>query len=421
MLKKIKKKLIIEYTFFAALILTIGILIAIYMLTQQQREKYTEQLLDMASAVAEDVELEREINLWKLSSLASEHNAVIAIEENEVLLFPQEPNSLIEKAKELFFAKHPENVTGTKEERLEFSADGEKYEAYCYRIKGIVQEKGVYEDGYRMVIVVMNMAEYADYCRKVRLGFLAIDGLGILLFAFLSVVYVNRMIQPAIEANERQNRFINAVSHELRAPLAVIRVSNAAADGGKSSDIIEKECVRMAKLIEDMILLAGFNEKTWKINMAEADIDTVLLDTYDAYEPICREKNLGLKLCVEEQLLPKAYCDETRVRQVLAILLNNAVSYTKEGDCIILSGKEKEEQVVLSVEDHGPGIDEKEKKKIFERFYRVDASRSDSSHMGLGLSIASEILKLQGGSISVKDTPGGGATFCIMLQKRREK
>lgn len=433
MLNRLKKKLIIEYTVFSAVILTIGLLVAVYMLTEQKKETFAEHFTQMVSGLAEDIETGMEISLWEISGLEAKNDAFVYMEENgDAMDIPEmqsetEKTELIEKAQNRFFEeygdlkKHPENMTGSKAEQMIIrGAHGEKYETYCALLPEITQEKRVSKiSGYRFLVVMQSRSSYERSCRKIRLGFLLLDGLGVLLFAFLSAVYVNKILKPAEEANERQNRFVNAVSHELRAPLAVIRVSNASSE--EPSEVIEKECVRMAKLIEDMILLAGFNGRTWKINMAEADLDSILLDTYDAYEPVCREKGLKLELRVGEELLPKAFCDEIRIRQVLAILLNNAVAYTVAGDSMVLSGREEGGKLVVSVTDHGPGIPEQEKKKIFEQFYRGDASRTDSSHMGLGLSIANEIVKLQGGSIAVRDTEGGGATFEVTLRKMSDE
>ena len=106
---------------------------------------------------------------------------------------------------------------------------------------------------------------------------------------------------------------------------------------------------------------------------------------------------------------------ENVLKQILTILIDNALSYTKDGDTIILRAFTTKKDLVIEVEDHGVGIVDEHKKDIFRRFYREDISRKDKSHYGLGLSIAKELTELLGGKIGVVDTKNGGATFFIQL------
>lgn len=124
---------------------------------------------------------------------------------------------------------------------------------------------------------------------------------------------------------------------------------------------------------------------------------------------------MKLKLELPDELLPHIEGDDLRIRQILAVLIDNAAVYSTEGDTIIIRSYARKNILWLEVEDHGPGIDNDKKKEIFERFYREDKSRKDKNHYGLGLCIAKELVGLHKGSISVEDTPGGGATFRIGL------
>ena len=113
--------------------------------------------------------------------------------------------------------------------------------------------------------------------------------------------------------------------------------------------------------------------------------------------------------------MPPCSCDQERIRQVLAILLDNALCYTSPGGRVCLGLSFEQNSFSFSVADNGPGIPAEEKKLIFERFYRSDPSRSDREHFGLGLCIASEIIKAHQGRLTVSDTPGGGSTFTVQL------
>ena len=118
-----------------------------------------------------------------------------------------------------------------------------------------------------------------------------------------------------------------------------------------------------------------------------------------------------------EDTVPAVRCDPQRIRQVLAILLHNALSYTPENGQIRLSLLYDEKTVKLLVADNGIGISDEEKPRIFERFYRSDQARSEKGHFGLGLCIASEIIHAHQGRILVSDTPGGGSTFTVILHR----
>jgi signal transduction histidine kinase len=110
--------------------------------------------------------------------------------------------------------------------------------------------------------------------------------------------------------------------------------------------------------------------------------------------------------------------DKDRLTQILGILIDNALSYSPKESTITLRPYQKKNVFLLEVEDHGIGISREQKKYIFNRFYQADPARNDTSHFGLGLSVAKELTELMGGKINVKDTLGGGSTFVIELPNR---
>jgi signal transduction histidine kinase len=220
------------------------------------------------------------------------------------------------------------------------------------------------------------------------------------------------------ESRRRQTEFIAAASHELKSPLSVIRANASASliEPQRAEHFIEgidKECERLSNLIEDMLLLASADANNWKVNKEIIDMDTLLIDTYDTFCPFCSEHGKELRLELQEEMLPSVEGDAIRIKQILAILIDNAVCYSKERDSIIIRTFVIKNHLYIEIEDHGTGIDQNKKLEVFERFYREDKSRKDKNHFGLGLSIAKELVELQEGSISVKDTSGGGATFSV--------
>lgn len=250
---------------------------------------------------------------------------------------------------------------------------------------------------------------------------------GLLLIAVLALVvfswfFTGKMLRPLEENRKRQTQFIASVSHELRSPLAVILSSVQAieADPGECRrflSTIKSEGTRMSRLIGDMLALANADNKSWSIMKSPCELDTLLLETYEKYEPLLREKGISMNVELPDESLSPCRCDGGRISQVLGILLDNGASYVPAGGKIRLGVEEKEKYFRIYVEDNGPGISDENKEAVFQRFYRADSSRKDKQHFGLGLCIAKEIVTLHHGSIKVEDTVGGGSTFVIRLPK----
>ena len=166
------------------------------------------------------------------------------------------------------------------------------------------------------------------------------------------------------------------------------------------------------------------------------------MNLLELYEPLCLSKGGRLLLELPAEPLPPVLADPDLCRQILTILLDNAVSYalsdksistpednglhessysTEISDTgqrpqkITLRADSLQGHVVVSVVDHGPGISDKEKLLIFDRFYRNDKSRSSKEHFGLGLSIAASLAEIQGIRLAVEDTEGGGSTFSVKI------
>ena len=149
----------------------------------------------------------------------------------------------------------------------------------------------------------------------------------------------------------------------------------------------------------------------------DCELDTLLLDTYEKYQPILHGKKISLKVVLPEEPLSICKCDSARISLVLGILLDNGASYVSVGGRMEMGVKENEKYFQLYVQDNGPGISDENKEAVFRRFYRADPARKEKQHFGLGLCIAREIVTLHKGSIRILDTPGGGSTFVIRLPK----
>lgn len=275
--------------------------------------------------------------------------------------------------------------------------------------------------GSMQVMILSPLDTLNAQIRRQRFLFFALDILAVLALSFFAWHFTRRILKPLEENQKKQAQFIASASHELRTPLAVILSCASAsqkADGTQRTHFLEamqSEGMRMSKLIDDMLLLTSADNKGWSIKMASVEPDTLLLNLYEAFQPIAAEKNIALSITLPEENTPTLTGDKERITQVLSILLHNALSYTPAGGSVRLILTCHGKNIIFSVEDNGPGIPDTEKERIFERFYRSDKSRSKKGHFGLGLCIAAEIIHAHHGKISVKDTPGGGSTFIVAL------
>lgn len=275
------------------------------------------------------------------------------------------------------------------------------------------------------IIVLSALDSLERQIMEQRIRFILIDIAAILLLTVFSWIFTGILLKPIIENQQKQVQFVASASHELRTPLAVIL---SAAECCKTAPaekregflkIIRQEGQRISALINDMLTLSQSDNQRFCVQLKPTELDTLLMNSYETFEPLARDKAITLSILLPEDALPLCPADPERISQVLAILLHNAVSYTPMHGHITLSLSHKQtrekERFYLSVQDDGIGISNEDKKKVFDRFYRAEKSRSAKGHFGLGLSIAYEIVKAHGGNITVTDTPGGGSTFTIVL------
>ena len=240
---------------------------------------------------------------------------------------------------------------------------------------------------------------------------------------FLTRFLISKAIKPTEQTLRSQKEFIASASHELKAPLAVILASaecigndtTLSPESKQHTEVIDSECLRMSKLVQDLLLLSSVDANTWTLNKTNIDVDTLLINTYEKYKPICRQKGIQFKLGTSDELFPALNADIDRLNQILSIFIDNAINYSLPKSEISLDATVFKNMLVFSIKDHGTGIADKDKPFIFDRFFCADKSRTQKEHYGLGLSIAKELVEMHKGKIELSDTLGGGCTFKISL------
>lgn len=222
---------------------------------------------------------------------------------------------------------------------------------------------------------------------------------------------------------EQMRRFVGDAGHELRTPLVSVRGYAELYRMGALQDEeavsmaferIEKEAIRMTSLVEDLLSLARLDERR-PLELTSLDLNSLVRDA--ALDAGVRAPDRAVT-AIEDEASPVVVGDEHKVRQVLTNLLGNAMRHTPEGSpieirAIALPGTGMARFEII---DHGDGIPEQIREKIFGRFWRADSSRNrETGGSGLGLAIVASIVDAHKGTVTVHDTPGGGATFRIDL------
>ena len=266
-------------------------------------------------------------------------------------------------------------------------------------------------------VAFFNNSMQINYLGSLFYDILIIGGIGLILLFIIIVKILDWVIRPVEEAFQKQKQFVSDASHELKTPVAIISSNTYALkqEIGESKwlEYIQGETVRMNNLINDLLELArmdAMNERSLhvKTNLSETVTGIVL-----PFEAIAYEKNITLEENIENNIFILG--DKIRIEQLTAILIDNAMHHTEPGGSIRVSLKQQRKKKILTVSNTGKEIPLAEQKHIFERFYRLDESRSrESGGYGLGLSIAKSIVESHNGRIFVlcKD---GWTSFSVIL------
>jgi signal transduction histidine kinase len=229
-----------------------------------------------------------------------------------------------------------------------------------------------------------------------------------------------KTLRPVRIAFARQHAFVSDASHELRTPLAVIRANaeflqQEQPENVEARDIVS-ETDRLSSLVDALLAVARDDDRGAKALHMRVDLAEVAEATVASFRTVTTDHELELTYATPDELMVMG--DREQLRQVLVILLDNAVRYTPAGGRIHVQAREDGKEAVLTVHDTGIGIPEEALPRVFERFYRADDARNrQSGGVGLGLAIARELVTRHSGRISVTSTEGAGSTFTVRLPR----
>jgi signal transduction histidine kinase len=244
----------------------------------------------------------------------------------------------------------------------------------------------------------------------------------IMLGAGLFLVYFN--VKREMHLSRLKSDFVANVSHELKTPLALIRLFAETLELGRVHGegkarqyyrIINKESHRLTQLINNILDFSRIEAGRKEYKFAPTDVGQVVHEVLEAYRFHIEQQGFALEVSVAEDV-PELEVDKEALGQAVLNLLNNAIKYSGDEKYIRLDLRREADRVLLSVTDRGVGVAKADHKKIFEKFYRSENSLvHETKGSGLGLALVRHIMEAHGGTVELESTPGKGSTFTLVL------
>ncbi len=297
--------------------------------------------------------------------------------------------------------------------RTTINADGERVRLLTYRMTR--------DDGPAALQLGRMLSDQEHVLSELLLVLLALSGVSVMLLGVGSWWLAGRALVPAQDAWERQQSFIASASHELRTPLTLMRASaEVAIRSVPQSDIDQRELLsdvlseadHMRRLVDDLLTLSRLDSGRLKLERSPVNLSELLGDIQRQMSRISESRQIAISL---GQVAGVAMADADRLRQVMIILLDNALRYTPDNGKITISADVHGATVQIHVADNGSGIPPQHLPHVFERFYRADEARGVSGNAGLGLPIAKGLIEAQHGKIGIASTFGEGTTVTLTL------
>lgn len=289
-------------------------------------------------------------------------------------------------------------------------------ETYTYLRVPLKQDPG-------FVISFVDLHQDREILGKL-LSSLTIGGLICLVLAYYGSRFMaDRAMAPIKRSWQRQQDFVADASHELRTPLTVVQVNLELVKGNPEETVASQskwldysllETKRMTKLVDDLLFLARADSQQQTLEKKRFFLDTALRTVIESFKLLAENHGILLESSLDSEVT--YWGDEFRIKQLMIILLDNAIKYTSSGGKVNLGLQDRDTFTEITVSDNGEGIEPEHLAKIFERFYRVDKARSKQKEgTGLGLAIADWIIQSHHGQVRVSSSPGEGTTFVISL------
>jgi signal transduction histidine kinase len=282
-------------------------------------------------------------------------------------------------------------------------------------------------DNYRFLIVDKSYGKlfiFLDITSQIRtksallLSAAGISFIGLFIIFVLVSIFSKRAIKPVIESIQKQNRFITDAGHELKTPLTIIAANTDVLEysAGENEWLtsIKNQTKRLEELVKNLLLLAKIDEGRSDIVFSDFSASDAVTEEAETFKTVASNKNITLRCDIQPGLT--FYGDEPSVRHLTSILLDNAVKYGDEGTEVTVALTEHNKGIKLEVANITKDMPNINMDKLFDRFFRVDSSRSrQTGGNGIGLSIAKSIADIHKGKISAKRENNDTVRFTVIL------
>ena len=327
-----------------------------------------------------------------------------------------------------FFAVHCDTDGNMKAMSRDYiaSVDERTAEAYKQEVFLRGREKGYYEDyRYRVsrndrgiIILFLNVEMQIQFMKSLLFVSLVIGIISLFLVLLLVVCFSRRAIRPYIQNMERQKRFITDAGHELKTPITSITTSADIAamehEGDEWIINIQKQSARLAHLVGDLVALSRLDEEIPFPEKCRFSLSDAAWETAEPFTVLAKAKGKKYSQHIEENLVLHGDCNS--MQRMISILLDNAVRYSDEDGTIRLDIYRKLGKICIEVFNTCSLPDTSNLERLFDRFYRMDESRSKlTGGTGIGLSMVQAIVEAHGGKIRVKSPDGKSIHFKITL------
>lgn len=280
-----------------------------------------------------------------------------------------------------------------------------------------------------MVCLVKSLKDVQNTLRSLMWTIATGIVMGGIVFVFAGLFLAGRALVPIRNSWEKQQRFVADASHEMRTPTAIIHAqtemllrhpTHSIEEESPHIAVILKESKWMSRLLEDLLTLARSDSNQLQIAPSSIELDSLLLELAEQFKLLADTKGIKMETIVHEPLL--LWGDDGRIRQLLTILLDNALKYTPPGGQIKVIGRYQNHSVYIRVSDNGCGIPEDDLPRVFDRFYRGDKARARTEGgTGLGLSIAQWIVEVHGGSIRIHSEINEGTQVELLFPRKKHQ
>ena len=236
---------------------------------------------------------------------------------------------------------------------------------------------------------------------------------------------LNYMSNELNHLEEKRRKFVSDVSHELKTPMASVKlicdslVQSPDPDPAMVREFLgdmSEEVDRLTRLVDRLLTLTRLDNTIAGLKLEQTDVGAMLSQIVRKLRNIALSKNITIEDMYSENVLEPAMLDYDKIYEAIYNIVDNAIKYTPEGGTVTVTAQERDKYLIIKIEDTGAGIAEEDREKVFERFVRLDDSRSrETGGTGLGLAITKEAIAMHGGTIEVSEGSMGGSVFTVIL------